>query len=105
MDTPVGLWLRSITGQETQQGIADHLGVDRATIYRWLKSGINIEAVINSARTCGTDPIQGLVTLGFLKKEESERHCAVGRASQMTLTMLLTEALDRAREIERDGVG
>lgn len=95
MDSAAGQWLRSVTGADTQQGIAERLGVDRTTVSRWFREGFKADAIISAARTCKADPIEGLIATGFLSRDEANRSASISSLDDVPLADLLKAALQR----------
>lgn len=60
-------WFDRATQGETQQQMADRLGVSRSTIARWMRHGVlEPNELLAFSRAYGADPIQGLLASGWL---------------------------------------
>jgi hypothetical protein len=66
-------WIQVTTGQTTIGGAAQVLGVPRATLSRWLKSGMPIASLVPLIVKFGCDPIESSVVWGHLNDQDIER--------------------------------
>lgn len=66
-------WVQVTTGENTVGGAAQELGVPRATLSRWLKSGMPIGSLVPVIVKFECDPIESAVVWGHLNDQDVTR--------------------------------
>jgi hypothetical protein len=66
-------WVQNTTGEKTIGAAAQQLGVPRATLSRWLKSGMPIGSLVPLIVRFECDPIEASVVWGHLQDQDVAR--------------------------------
>ena len=69
-DTKWGTWLRAVTHQETERGIARVVGVSHTTVQRWIAAGVPPSTVWEITLRFNADPIATLVVMGRIAPDQ-----------------------------------
>ena len=101
-ETQWSKWLRSITGETTERGIARKVGRSHTTVQRWIRNGVPHTIVWELVLRFHGDPVAACVVLGYVAAEEVSEFNYAAVAEYMPTVVLTEELHKRARKTYRD---
>ena len=89
-------WMQSTTDGQTVNAIAERSGLVGSTLSRQVKSGaLTPETVVAVARAYHADPIEALLILGLITKDDVRRHGARALLESLSDRQLSDEVWSR----------
>jgi transcriptional regulator with XRE-family HTH domain len=98
-------YVKDLQAGRTQVELAEQVGVDQATVSRWLRGGgaPSAENVVQIARRAGRQPLSALVAAGLLSATEARQRAAARPSlSDLTDDELIDELRRRLRGTESE---
>ena len=69
-DTKWERWLRAVTHEASERGIARAAGVSHTTVQRWIVKGVPVQTVWELTLRFRADPVETLIVLGRVAPEQ-----------------------------------